>query len=161
MRSVNTRAPSFRGLRPSSKSSSLAKKRNPGKNTRPELLLRRALRRLGIRYQLHARKLPGKPDVLLPESRITIFCDGDFWHGKHWTQLKRSLRRGANSGYWLSKIKTNMDRDQRQSAQLAAAGWRVLRNWESDIVRDPTGAARWVVEAMNRRGASCARYVPK
>jgi DNA mismatch endonuclease (patch repair protein) len=76
-------------------------------------------------------------------ARIAVFCDGDFWHGKNWPARRTKLARGANSAYWLAKIAANMARDRATNAGLVAAGWRVLRFWESDIRRD-------VEEIVNR-----------
>jgi DNA mismatch endonuclease (patch repair protein) len=112
-------------------------RRNTRRNTQPELLLRRALWRLGARYRLHFATLPGRPDLVFPSAKLAVFCDGDFWHGRGWQARRRRLARGANAAYWIPKILANRARDRRVSRQLTALGWRVARVWESEILRDP------------------------
>ena len=73
------KAPSFKGLRPSSPASSRAKQANPSRDTRPELSLRRALWKLGLRFRTHAPDLPGRPDIVVRGVKLAVFCDGDFW----------------------------------------------------------------------------------
>src|SRR6267142_1733988 len=117
------KVPSYAGLRPASHNSSLAKRRNRAANTRAELQLRKALSKFGLRYRLHVTGLPGRPDVVLPRSRIVVFCDGDFWHGRNWKASRLRLKVGANSKYWISKIGYNIARDKRQTRELERAGW--------------------------------------
>src|SRR6267378_5587118 len=115
---TRTKAPSFAGLRPASKLSSLVKQKNLSCDTLPELALRRELRRLGLRFRNNEKALPGKPDVVFRDARVAVFCDGDFWHGRNWTDLKVKLRKGANGPYWHAKIASNIRRDRRDSAFL-------------------------------------------
>jgi DNA mismatch endonuclease Vsr len=105
------RAPSFKGLKPSSEASSRAMRSNTKYNTKPELLLRRELWRLGARYRKNVPGLPGQPDVVFPSARVVIFCDGDFWHGRNWRVLRAKLARRANPQYWIAKIRANKRRD--------------------------------------------------
>jgi DNA mismatch endonuclease (patch repair protein) len=70
-----------------------------------------------------------------------VFCDGDFWHGRHWATRRLRLTTGHNAAYWVAKIESNMRRDRRTRRELRSAGWTVLRFWESDILRDPDRAA--------------------
>jgi DNA mismatch endonuclease (patch repair protein) len=121
---------------------------NKATNTRAELLLRKHLWRLGLRYRLHAKDLPGKPDIVFRGKRLAIFCDGDFWHGRNWEERQRKLRKGSNASYWLSKIGSNRERDARHNAALAELGWTVVRLWESDILKDPDGGGRQVKSAL-------------
>jgi DNA mismatch endonuclease (patch repair protein) len=67
---------------------------------------------------------------------VVIFCNGDFWHGRNWSNLQDKLANGANSSYWLAKIATNRERDFRVTSELTASGWDVLRIWETDILSD-------------------------
>lgn len=143
------RAPSFQGLRSSSPAASLAKQRNVARNTVPELLLRSALWRRGIRYRLHANHLPGKPDIIFPRQQLAIFCDGDFWHGRDWAVRRGKLARGSNAPYWVAKIDANIARDRRSRARLRRLGWRIVRLWETDIKRDPELAALAVMRALS------------
>lgn len=98
--------------------------------------LRSALWRAGARFRKNVSDLPGKPDIAFPGRRLAVFCDGDFWHGKDWTERRPKLARGTNSAYWIAKIERNMERDREHTRQLEEAGWRVLRVWESEIHRE-------------------------
>lgn len=83
----------------------------------------------------------GIPDVVLVDARIAIFCDGDFWHGRRWPELRQALKRRANAVYWLAKIAANRRRDQTVTRSLRKAGWCVMRFWETDIHTDVTKIA--------------------
>lgn len=101
------------------------------KNTKIELILRKALWHEGIRYRKNYKELPGKPDIVITKYKIAIFCDGEFWHGKDWPEKKERIH--SNRDYWLPKIEKNMKRDQEIDIQLSTLGWRVIRFWEKDI----------------------------
>lgn len=88
--------------------------------------------------------LPGKPDLVFASAKVVIFCDGDFWHGRNWKKLKQELRGRKNSEYWIPKIAANIHRDLLQKKNLSNAGWRVVRLWETDILKDPAAAAATV-----------------
>lgn len=123
------------------------------KDSRAELLLRRELHARGIRYRLHTRDVIGKPDIVVRSRRIAIFVDGDFWHGN--AHRLRGLDRmedlfPSNREWWMRKLRRTMERDQEVTAALETDGWRVLRLWESDVLREPTAAAD-VAEATLRR----------
>jgi DNA mismatch endonuclease (patch repair protein) len=94
--------------------------------------------------------LPGKPDVVFKSCRVLVFCDGDFWHGRNWRSLKKSLGAGTNSDYWLAKIESNRKRDRLTNIRLRKAGWRVIRLWETDINRDPVSAATLIKDVLRR-----------
>ena len=98
-----------------------------GKNTKPEMLIRRGLHARGLRYKLHVSGLPGKPDIVLPRYRTAIFVHGCFWHG-HGCSLFRWPKTRAD--FWKKKLRSNMKRDQRILTALEADGWRVLLIWE-------------------------------
>lgn len=142
-------APSFRGLRAASPHASKAKQRNGAKNTGPELLLRSHLHRLGLRFRLVTASVPGRPDIVFPGPHVAVFCDGDFWHGRNWEELRTKLLPGRNSDYWASKIAYNIERDLRVTSAATAAGWHVLRFRESDIRRDPDQVAGFVKAAID------------
>ena len=99
---------------------------------------------MGLRYRKNVRSLPGKPDIVFKRARVAVFCDGDFWHGRHWPVRRAKLSMGANAEYWLAKIEANMERDLRHTQTLEQMGWRVTRLWETDIKRDPTAMAEQV-----------------
>lgn len=97
------------------------------KNTRPEMALRRGLHALGFRYRLHARDLPGQPDLVFPGRRAVIFVHGCFWHG-HDCNLFRQPRTRAD--FWQKKLSRNREVDAAASAALATSGWRQATVWE-------------------------------
>jgi DNA mismatch endonuclease (patch repair protein) len=105
--------------------------------TRCEIVLRRSVWRLGLRYRLTCEHLPGRPDLVFKTARVVVFCDGDFWHGRDLATRIKKLNAGHNAPYWIAKISANVARDRRQERALRAAGWTVLRYWETDILRDP------------------------
>lgn len=101
-----------------------------GKNTSPELLIRKALHSRGFRYRIHPSELPGKPDLLLPKFNAAIFIHGCFWHGHDCRYFKTPKTR---TEFWLNKIESNKVRDQKQIKALSSLGWRVLVVWECAI----------------------------
>lgn len=103
-------------------------------NTKPELTIRRGLHALGLRYRLHGKKLPGKPDLILPRFNAAIFIHGCFWHGHDCSLFRWPKTREA---FWRDKIGRNRARDESAEAQLEAQGWRVLKVWECSL-RGPT-----------------------
>ena len=100
------------------------------KNTKPELLARRTLWRLGYRYRIHYEELPGKPDIALTKFRTVIFVHGCFWH-RHKNCIEAS-RPKTNSEFWEKKIKKNIGRDKKTQKELLSMGWRVI------VLCDPT-----------------------
>ena len=110
-----------------------------GKNTKPELLVRQYLHAQGLRYRLHDKKLPGKPDVVLPKYKTVVFVHGCFWH-KH-EGCRYFVVPKTRTEFWLNKIGKNVINDERQQAELTAAGWKVLTVWECELkpaVREAT-----------------------
>lgn len=103
------------------------------KDTTIEMILRRTLWKKGYRYRKNYKALPGSPDIILTKYRIAIFCDGEFFHGKNWEELREHLKDSNNSEYWISKIAKNIDRDDDNNKKLLAMGWTVLRFWGEDI----------------------------
>lgn len=101
------------------------------KNTCIELQLRKALWHKGIRYRVNYAVLPGKPDIVITKSRIAIFCDGEFWHGKDWATSKKKLH--TNREFWISKIEKTKQRDAAIDKELQSLGWQVIRFWGKDI----------------------------
>lgn len=115
------------------------------KDTAPELAVRRALHASGLRYRLHYKKLPGRPDLVFPRRRVCLFVHGCFWHGcPRCIDGRRAVK--SNTGYWSAKVAGNKERDERHRATLEAAGWTVLTVWEC-MTRDPA-ALRELAEAI-------------
>lgn len=109
------------------------------KNTQPEILVRSELHRMGLRFRLHAKALPGRPDIVLPRWRTAIFVHGCFWHrhtGCRWAYSPKS-----RVPFWESKFAGNVARDRRSRAALARLGWRVVVLWECQAV-DPSRLGR-------------------
>lgn len=103
-----------------------------GKNTRPEIRLRKALWARGLRYRLHTRTPVGRPDLVFLGLRIAVFVDGCFWHGcpEHY------VRPRSREQFWARKLRTNVERDRRQTLRLEELGWTVCRVWEHEIEAD-------------------------
>lgn len=117
-------------------------------NTTPERLLRTGLHRAGLRYRLHRRDLPGRPDIVLPKYSAVVFVHGCFWHQHSGCPL--AVVPQTRRDFWLKKFSGNRVRDRRQVTELANEGWRVLTVWEC-AVRNPkirpasiAAAVRWV-----------------
>lgn len=89
-----------------------------GKDTRPEIALRKALWRKGIRYRKNVRSMPGRPDIVIPRYKIAVFIDSEFFHGKDWDTKREKIRRGSNGEYWVSKIERNIERDNEKESAL-------------------------------------------
>jgi DNA mismatch endonuclease (patch repair protein) len=145
--------PSFVGLSSSSPLASRIKSGNRKTDTTVELTLRRALFGLGGRFRVNKADLPGKPDIVFVRSKVAVFCDGDFWHGRRWRERKQALAQGHNAPYWVAKISSNMARDRQINQLLRDDGWLVLRFWGTDIIRDPVATAHKVLAAVDRRNA--------
>ena len=131
------KTPSFKNLKPPSEISSRTKRSNRRKNTLHEIELRRQLWKLGLRYRKNVETLPGKPDIVFIRAKVAIFCDGDFWHGRDWDNLRLKLEKGTNPEYWIAKIKSNIERDLHNNTILSEEGWLVIRIWETDVRKAP------------------------
>lgn len=125
------------------------------KNNRTEVALRKSLHALGLRFRVHATGIIGKPDIVFSRLRIAVFVDGDYWHSrllqeKGLKALKKTLVTPTRA-YWLEKFQRNVRRDLQVSSELKAAGWLVLRFWESDLKRDLRPAVKRIGAAVRRR----------
>jgi DNA mismatch endonuclease (patch repair protein) len=122
-------------------------RRVKGKDTAPELQVRRLIWLLGGRYRLHRKDLPGKPDIVLPRRRLAVFVHGCFWHGHDCARGARVPK--ANRDYWIGKVGRNRERDVANRAALEAGNWRVETVWECELRDRPTLEARvrrWLLE---------------
>ena len=129
-------------------------RRVKGKNTGPEMTVRRLIWSLGGRYRLHRKDLPGKPDIVLGPRRLAIFVHGCFWHGHDCARGARVPK--ANRDYWLSKVARNRARDAASHAALLAAGWRVETVWECELKDAPAlrhRAAAWLNAVLTQTAA--------
>ncbi|MDX0532969.1 DNA mismatch endonuclease Vsr [Sinorhizobium medicae] len=98
-----------------------------GKNTKPEIVVRKGLFALGLRYRIHDKRLPGKPDIVFPARKAVVFVEGCYWHGHDCHLYKVPSSR---TEFWTTKIDGNRQRDRRVRDELRAQGWRYLTVWE-------------------------------
>jgi DNA mismatch endonuclease, patch repair protein len=123
-----------------------------GRDTRPEVDLRRRLWKKGLRYRTHFQRLAGRPDVVFIGAKVAVFVDGCFWHGCPEHRVWPSSR----VSFWRKKLEGNQARDAAVTNQLRLAGWVVLRLWEHEIQSDPEAAANLVWVLVERRRALSA-----
>lgn len=102
-----------------------------GKDTKPELLVRKFLHKNGFRYRLHVKDLPGKPDIVLPKYKTVIFIHGCFWHGHEGCRFYVVPK--TRTEWWLNKINGNTANDTKAESLLQADGWRVIKIWECEL----------------------------
>lgn len=112
-----------------------------GRDTKPEMRVRRALHAAGLRYRLHAKGLPGRPDLILPSRRVAVFVHGCFWHRHPDPDCKLARLPKSRLDFWLPKLEGNRARDERNKAALEALGWKVVEIWECEINDDALRAA--------------------
>lgn len=118
------------------------------KDTKIELILRKALWTNGIRYRKNYSQLPGKPNIAITKYKIAIFCDGEFFHGYDWTNQKKRLRNSNNSEYWIKKISRNISRDNYIDKQLFALGWTVVHFWGKYILKYTDECVTYIEEII-------------
>lgn len=105
-----------------------------GKNTKPEMLVRKYLFSQGLRYRLYSKKLPGKPDIVLPKYKTVIFINGCFWHGHE--GCRYFVIPKTRTDFWVNKININVQNDRIVSQLLEGMGWRVITVWECELKKD-------------------------
>lgn len=106
-----------------------------GEGTKPELVLRSLMRRAGFRYRLHDKKLPGKPDLVLPNHKTAIFVNGCYWH-RHQGCPKATTPK-TNTAFWTKKFEETVELDARKKSELIESGWRVITVWKCELANDP------------------------
>lgn len=116
-----------------------------GKDTKPEIALRKALWNIGLRYRIHYR-LPGRPDIVFPRFKLVVFVDGCFWHGCPVHAVKPM----ANAVFWRKKLEGNRVRDKVITARLKKEGWVVLRYWEHEVEDRLDGVVKRIVKAIDK-----------
>ncbi len=102
-----------------------------GKDTKPEMIVRKYLFSRGLRFRVQVRKMPGTPDIVLPKYKTVIFVNGCFWHGHEGCKYFRFPK--SNVDFWRIKIARNIERDAEAEAELIRLGWKVIRIWECEI----------------------------
>ena len=105
-----------------------------GKNTKPEMVVRRFLHRMGFRFRLHRRDLPGRPDIVLPKYRTVVEVRGCFWHRHDGCPFAYTPK--SNREFWETKLNGNRDRDRRNLRELRELGWRAIEIWECELADD-------------------------
>lgn len=119
------------------------------KNTKPELQIRSRLHKLGYRFKIHCKDIPGYPDIVLPKFKSAIFVHGCFWH-QHEGCKKATIPKD-NQKFWLKKLQENVNRDRKHTSQLEALGWNVITVWECDIKRDLEATIRTVESQLKSK----------
>lgn len=121
-----------------------------GKNTGPEMVLRKALYAAGVRgWRCHYRRVAGTPDIAWPRRKVAVFVDGAFWHGH-----PSRHRPGRSGRYWDEKIARNVERDRAVDSELEEAGWSVVRVWDFEVKRDLPGTVAKVQAALGDEAAA-------
>lgn len=119
------------------------------KNTKAELILRKALWSKGYRYRIHAKKIVGSPDIIFAKYKLLIFVDGNFWHGYNWEEKKKKLQ--TNKAYWVAKIERNIQRDAAVTQHLTQSGWSVIRFWDHEVQKDLHACISRIVQLINEK----------
>lgn len=120
------------------------------KDTKAELILRKALWHKGIRYRKNYKVLPGTPDIAITKYRVAVFVDGDFWHARG-HELNPGEQIQTNQLFWRKKMKRNVERDKEINEALLERGWIVLRFWESDIKKDLDNCINEIFQYIPRK----------
>ena len=118
------------------------------KNTKPEILLRSLLHQKGLRFRIHRKDLPGKPDIVFPSQRVAIFVNGCFWH------FHKNCNEGripsTNSKFWKNKLEKNIEKDAKVLKELILLGWNVIIVWECEIEKTPSVIVQKILKALGR-----------
>lgn len=142
-------------LKPEQRSWNMSRIR--GRDTKPELIVRSLLHRMGFRFRVNSAELPGKPDIVLPKYRTVIFVHGCFWH-RH-AGCKRATMPSTRREFWEKKFRENTDRDTRNRRALKKGDWNVIVLWECEIVADPVRVA--LSSARDLRGGAAEYQMPE
>ena len=112
-----------------------------------ELLLRRELWKRGLRYRKNVKTVYGHPDIAFKGKKVAVFCDSEFWHGFDWERRKSDIK--SNKDFWINKIERNMARDVEVNAYLRSRGWKVLRFWGKEILKNASACADQIEKEVN------------
>lgn len=143
-----TKTPQYNNYHPTSLKASKTGRGNKRSGTKPERSLIHSLRELGIYVHSSKRQVQGNPDLVFWKKRLAIFCDGDFWHGRNWQIRRKKLKEGANASYWIKKIEYNRLRDRENNKVLKENGWKVIRVWESTILKNPKSISQRIKRVL-------------
>lgn len=119
-----------------------------GKDTKPEILVRKFLYEHGIRYRLH-RPLPGRPDIVIGKMKLVVFVNGCFWHGH--TNCRKATLPKSNAAFWQSKIGRNVERDKGNYTQLEQDGWQVITVWQCELGKNREVTLQSILELIRSK----------
>ena len=122
------------------------------KNTKPEIVLRSLLHRSGFRFRLHDKKLPGRPDIVLPKYQSVIFVNGCFWH-RH-EHCKLSYTPKSRQNFWDKKFSDTVNRDQKKIKLLKESGWNVITVWECELNSNPASILKRTISTIKKAVAN-------
>jgi DNA mismatch endonuclease (patch repair protein) len=114
------------------------------KNTLPERIVFEELSNKGFKFNKHF-DIQGKPDVAFPKEKVVVFIDGEFWHGRNFNKLKKTL-----SKFWVKKIGNNIKRDRKNKRELRNKGWKVIRLWGKEILKNPEKEVKKITKHLKR-----------
>jgi len=117
-----------------------------GKDTKPEIILRSLLHRSGLRFRLHEKKLPGRPDIVLPRYKTVIFVNGCFWH--HHENCKYAYMPKTRALFWKEKFERTVQRDLEKNSALSAEGWHVITVWECELKKSSCKVVEWILKFL-------------
>lgn len=120
-----------------------------GRDTKSEIMFRKALWASGYRYRKDYKKLIGKPDIALKKYMTVVFIDGEYWHGHNWEERKPKVK--TNREFWIAKIERNMQRDQEVNTELKRLGYTVFRFWETEVKKDLEGCLQKVIHHLEKQ----------
>ena len=123
-----------------------------GKDTKPEIMLRKEIWNKGYRYRTNSKTLPGKPDISIKKYKLAVFVDGEFWHGYNWSEKKEKIK--SNRKFWIPKIERNMQRDRENEKKLKEKGYKVIRYWANEVKEDVSACAEPIVEYIEKQKES-------
>lgn len=147
------------------------------KDTKPEIILRKALWEKGYRYRKNYHLLPGKPDIVITKYKICVFVDSEFFHGKDfesgykstkYSSLKDQLKHSNNSEFWIKKIAGNMERDKKNDIELQNMGWTIIRFWTKEVLGNVDDCVKAIEDLVidqkmlqrERENRDSVRYIP-
>lgn len=122
------------------------------KNGKAETILAKRLWHEGYRYRRNYKKIPGSPDIAITKYHISVFVDGEFWHGENWEERKTKLKH--NREYWIEKIEENMARDKRVDLHLQEMGWTTIHFWEKQVLKHTDECLKVVLELLEKKKAN-------
>jgi len=119
------------------------------KDSQIEILLRKELWKRGYRYRKNVTSVFGKPDIIFSRERIAVFCDSEFWHGFRWEEKKYEIK--SRREFWIPKIERTIERDKEVTRFLKKEGWKVIRFWGKEIIRNTGKCANTIEKAILHR----------